>query len=74
MPSGTAARVHTHTDKETVTLLLDWSLLTGLVCDCCVKKCVPALTKQQISTCYIPSKQNTGQDHTGNNKSTKHAN
>lgn len=27
-------------DKETVTLLLDWSQLTGLVCDCCVKMCV----------------------------------
>lgn len=27
--------------NKTVTLLLDWSQLTGLMCNCCVKRCVP---------------------------------
>lgn len=47
----------------------DWSDVR-LLC----KEVCPALTKQQISTCYMPSKQNTGWDHTGKYESTMHPN
>lgn len=35
-------QVQLHSEiNKTVTLLLDWSQLTGLMCDCCAKRCVP---------------------------------